>query len=503
MPSEARLNDEHPPTSQPSQPPSPPGDAAAATLPYESPPQQKVWHVGTLTYTTAGLVVLFCWLLWGDFAWSMKERSVSQVVQLLLRRFQASDTVAATLITSLPAAIGIVLGPIISYRSDRHRGRWGRRIPYLMLTTPIAAGAIILLAFCPAMGRATHAALGASSPGENTLILLYFALFWTIFEFGTVAANAVFGGLINDVVPRPFLGRFFGLFRALSLIAGMVFNFWLLGKAEAHFEWVFIGVGLLYGVGFTMMCLKVKEGDYPPPPPAPPQRGTAGFIAAARIFFRECFSNPYYGWVFVAWMLGQLAFIPVNSFNVYFAKSINMDMDTFGKYIALTYTISLVLSYPLGALADRFHPLRVAMAAMVLYAITSFWGGFFALTAGTFTFAYVSHGVISGMYFTTSASLQQRLFPHSRFAQFASAATMVTNITIMLAAPIVGRILDYTHHVYRYTFLMGGIITICCLISFAIVHRGFMRLGGPKHYIAPGENEPQPEKSEQAATRGH
>jgi len=156
-----------------------------------------------------------------------------------------------------------------------------------------------------------------------------------------------------------------------------------------------------------------------------------------------------------------------------------------------------VLSYPLGALADRFHPLRVAMAAMVLYSISAFWGGFFATAPGTFTFAYVAHGVISGMFFTTSASLQQRLFPHSRFAQFASAATMLQNISIMTLAPIVGRILDHTHHVYRYTFLMGGIIAVFCLVSFAIVHRGFMNLGGPKGYVAPGDSEPQPEKNQQ------
>ena len=35
-------------------------------------PQKKIWHAGTLTYTTAGVVLLFFWLLWGDFAWSMK-----------------------------------------------------------------------------------------------------------------------------------------------------------------------------------------------------------------------------------------------------------------------------------------------------------------------------------------------------------------------------------------------------------------------------------------------
>jgi len=52
---------------------------------------QKLWRTGTLVYTTAGLVVLFCWLLWGDFAWQMKERSVTSVVQLMFLKFQASD----------------------------------------------------------------------------------------------------------------------------------------------------------------------------------------------------------------------------------------------------------------------------------------------------------------------------------------------------------------------------------------------------------------------------
>ena len=55
------------------------------------------WHIGTLTYTTAGLVVLFCWLLWGDFAWSMKDRSVGSVVQLLLLKYGISDFLAGLL----------------------------------------------------------------------------------------------------------------------------------------------------------------------------------------------------------------------------------------------------------------------------------------------------------------------------------------------------------------------------------------------------------------------
>ena len=40
----------------------------------------KLWRVGTLTYTGGALAVLFCWLLWGDFAWSMKERAIGPII---------------------------------------------------------------------------------------------------------------------------------------------------------------------------------------------------------------------------------------------------------------------------------------------------------------------------------------------------------------------------------------------------------------------------------------
>ena len=132
------------------------------------------------------------------------------------------------------------------------------------------------------------------------------------------------------------------------------------------------------------------------------------------------------------------------------------------------------------------------MVAIALYSIATLWGGFAATTPVKFTIAFVLHGVISGCYFTTSASLQQRLFPRSRFAQFASAATMLIAISTMVLGPIVGTFLDYTHHVYRYTFLMDGVIAVLCLLAFAVVHRGFMHLGGPKGYVAPGDTEAEP-----------
>lgn len=441
--------------------------------------------IGTLVYTASGLAVLFAWLLWGDFVALLKDRSVGTVVQLLLKRFEGSDTLNGFLIGSVPAIVSLVVVPIVSYRSDRHRGRFGRRIPYLLFFTPLASVAMIGLAYSPALGQALHGWLGARSPGENTLILGSLSVFWIIFEFANIVlANALFAALINDVVPKAYLGRFYGLFRAVSLMAGIIFNYWLLGRAEQYYVWFFVGFGVLYFAGFTLMCLKVKEGEYQPPPPLKP--GVAGgFFQAAGSYFKESFTKPYYLWIFAAYMFSQLAFLPVNLYNVFFAKSVQMDMDAYGKIWAYTYAISFVLAFPMGWLADRFHPIRVSIGVLLLYAGVTLWGGTFATDARSFTYVVIAFGVLSGAWYTGAASFTQRLFPQAKFAQYFSAMGIAGGVLNILVPMALGRFLDLTHHVYRYTYLIAGVLALFAVALTVQVWRRFTALGGPANYVAP------------------
>jgi MFS family permease len=469
------------------------------------PTSSNLWHVGTLTYTRAGLAVLFSLLLWGDFAWSMKERSAAPVLQIIVKDFHASDTEMQWFMVVIPNAMGILLGPVIGYRSDRHRGRWGRRIPYLMVSTPFAALALIGVGFSPSMGHALHIALGRHSPGLDISIRIFLGIFWVIFEVATVTANAVFGGLINDVVPRGLLGRFYGLFRAFSLIAGMAINFKLLGLAEVHYKAIFLGIGLLYGLGFMLMCLTVREGEYPPPAPEELSGGVSnGFLTAAVAYLKESFSHPYYLWVMLALTFGTLTFMPVNNFSQPFAKSLHVSNDVYGKYLFTTYAISLLLAVFVGYLADWFHPLRTGIVVMVIYAAAMLWGDFCSSDAKVlfyiphtsggvsqpipvqmFAIALIAHGVISGTFFTCTASLAQRLFPKARFAQFASAAAVMIAVTSMIFAAWTGLYFDTHGPVYQRTYGMGFGLAVAGVITMLIVHRQFMALGGTRAYVAP------------------
>ncbi len=446
---------------------------------------RKTWQVGTLRYTAPGLVVLFCWLFWGDFAWSMKERTVGPVLQVMLKKFEASDFQVGLLMGSLPLIISMVLSPIVAYRSDRHRGPWGRRLPFLLLPTPVAVLAMLGLAFSPECGIELHRILGSDSPGINLSTIVFLGAFWVVFEIATIIANAVFGGLINDVVPAQFLGRFYGVFRALSLLAGIVFNLWLIGKAEEEYTWIFLGMGSLYGVGFCMMCLNVKEGEYPPPPPPNPTQGPVAFFQAVKEYLIKCFSIRYYWWVYASSALAAMAFMPFNLYVIYYRKTMGLSLETYGHYLVWTFIISLIIAYPLGVLVDRFHAFRVSLIVLAIYVSTTLAAAFYVVDAWTFGLALLIHGVMSGTYFTTSASLALRLLPRGNFAQFASASGIVASVFGIMVAPVSGRILDLTGHEYRYTFFMSGGIGAVGLLAAAVLYRKFLALGGPGNYRAP------------------
>ena len=446
----------------------------------EGPGGRKLWTNGSLVYTRSGLVLLFFWLLWGDFAWCLKDRTVPVILPFLLRNLGASDTFAGVLMGVAPQMIGIFLGPAIGMKSDRHRGPRGRRIPFLLAATPGTVAAMAALAYCTEIGRQIHHALGAHSPGINQVTLLDIAFFWIVFEVCMIVAYGVFNALINDVVPHPVIGRFFGFFRAISLIAGMGFSFFLGDKVHSHYPAIFLTMGALFGLGFALMCAMVREGEYPPP-----EEMRRGLLAEAVQYLRESFGKSYYLWVFLSIALPTITFTPVNLYNTFFAGSVGMSDRDYLWYLGLTYGISLALSYPLGALADRFHPLRVALVVLALYAGVTLWGGLCIAKPWQFAVALVAFGVLSGCWYTGAASLAQMLLPREKFAQFSSAMGIITAGLGVMVNFGMGRILDMSHHVYRYSYLVSFALAMLGLISTWMLYVRFMALGGPRDYRAP------------------
>ena len=180
----------------------------------------------------------------------------------------------------------------------------------------------------------------------------------------------------------------------------------------------------------------------------------------------------------------MLAFA-ISTLNDVLAKSLGMDLGAYGKVLALTYGVSLVISYPIGALADRFHPLRVSLVVLAFYAAAVLWGGLYATTPKNFAIAAAAHGILSGIWMTSTASIAQRLLPASKFGQYSSACSFVGATAGMLIPALVGIFLDATGNAYRFTYFISFGLAVAGLFSGLMLHHRFMKLGGHKHYVAP------------------
>jgi len=463
------------------------------------------WSVGTLTYTAAGLAVLFALLLWGDFAWSMKDRVVFPMTTKLAKvRFGLNDTLYSVLIISFPNFTNIFLMPIVSYLSDRHRGRLGRRIPFLLFTTPFVVAGLLGIGLNAEIGKLIQA---VTPLDERMSTLVAFCIFWVLFDFGNTLATQIFNALVNDVVPQRIIGRFFSLFRIISLLAGILYNYYLFEHTLEWFKWIFLAIGILYAAGLYSMCFFVKEGKYPPPEAVPANKGRIERVFGAFFeYFRQCFSVPYYRWIIVALLLASICFQPINNFAIQYAAAIDVPDSTFGQLLAITYCFSIVLSYPLGSLADRFHPIRTSFVSLVAYSVLMLVGWLVvgnpwqkeityhipglmsepkALVLSSFAIVFIIHGVVSGCYFTLSSSLPLRLFPGSIFAQFASANAMILALGTTIIAPAFGFFLDVQESNYHLLYLLGAALSLISAVAFVKIHFYYKRFGGDENYVAP------------------
>src|SRR5271154_4875759 len=113
----------------------------------DDPGAPRLYHAGTLTYTKPALAILFFWLLWGDFCYTVMEAVTGPIMQLKFQHLDASNTEIGLILGTIPGIVYSVFNPVISFKSARFRSRWGRRIPFIFGGLPFLVVVLIALGF--------------------------------------------------------------------------------------------------------------------------------------------------------------------------------------------------------------------------------------------------------------------------------------------------------------------------------------------------------------------
>jgi MFS family permease len=470
------------------------GKAAGADVAGALPPSEiRTYRCGTLTYTRAGLVTIFAWLLWGDFCLTLMESVVPSILPLKLKALASPNWLTGLIMTTIPGILSMTVCPAISFRSDRYRSKWGRRIPFIVWTLPFLCLSLVLLGCSEDISAylQTHLVfLRNVAPATVTIALI--GLFMAAFQFFNMFVNSVFWYLFNDVVPAQHMGRFTGSFRIVGLLAASLYNGFIFGHAGTNMREIMIGAALLYFFGFALMCWRVKEGEYPPVTAAE-DRASRGF-RGVKTFLKESFCHKWY-WLFFLWnTIGTLA-NGVYIFHVFFLQEMGLSLDHIGKLVAVGGVAGMAATSLAAVFVDRWHPMRVQIYLCIFapLATLSCWvwifvtlpgKHFFWLSMGSTLIAAFSYG-LSGVCYSP---LQMRIFPKSRYGQFCSAQQLVRSLFSIVSGVVAGLFIDgmawLCHErgygpgfVYRFNFVWAGLILVVMAILGIWVYVYWHRLG--------------------------
>ena len=464
--------------------------------------KEKTYHCGTLTYTKVGLFVLFAWLLWGDFCFTMMEAVVPSILPLKLKDLGCSNWLMGLILTTAPGILNMTVCPYVSFKSDRYRSKWGRRIPFIIWTMPFLCASLALMGMgddlCGMLQRNSEF-LRSFAPATITIVLI--AFFLIMFQFFNMFVGSVFWYLFNDVVPAQFLARFMGAFRIVGTGAGALYNFFIFQFAESHMREIFVGAALLYLVGFGMACLMIKEGEYPPPEGENDSSGRG--LKGIKTFFRESFSHKFYWFKFLSQSFSAIVGA-IGMFSIFFNREMGLSLDQIGKINAIGSIAMMAAMYFMAIFVDRWHPLRIWVYGVVFGVLSNFMSmvWIFVTLPGNYFFWMNLGNVLIGTFLGALVGVaglpsEMRIFPQSRFGQFCSAQAMLRSIFSMISGILAGLFIDLVRNLchgsdyaYRFIFLWITVFSAISAIFTIKVYREWYRLGGDRHFHPPAPWSP-------------
>lgn len=459
--------------------------------PTPATPGPKLYQVGTLTYTRGTLLSVMGWMLGGVFFFQLLQNLQGMVVQLQLRWEGASDTLIGFK-SSLSSLVVFFWYPVVGSWSDRHRGPAGRRRPFILWSIPLMLGCLFLLAVAKPGGGLVHGLLGALGAGgaltaaDCTVGWIFVALVFFMLVNALLVQG--YGCLVADVIPPDVMGKFTGFYRALGALGSLAFSRWALGWVEAYTMEVYAVIGLLFAVVFLLLGWRVKEGDYPPPPPKAP----GGRLGAVKGFLRECFGHRVYVTFYLAtffnWAslapIGYLMFFATEAGQPGYAPTLGLSLEEFGRVKGWTFLVQIPVFLLVGHFVDRFHPVRVAVLGMFLESVTFLGCFWFTRDANSLLFWLCLNQAAIAVYLGAFMALGPRILPRDRYGQFLSANGILGITSLIVAPPLVGRLLEVIRD-YRYIYLLCGLCTALSMLASWALYRQWRKLGGDSGYAPP------------------
>jgi MFS family permease len=418
-------------------------------------------------------------------------------------------------LSTIPQIINPILNPIISIKSDRHRGPRGRRVPFLLYAAPVVCLCLTLMGFGNEIGEWLHGRV-LPSWSLTEVTLWTFVTLYLVFTVFNMFLGTTFYYLFNDVVPERHFIKFMAYMRAVGTVATMVYSWYIFGYSDKtgplnidlgffqyhndHFWYpklILVGAAVFYTVAGTLAMLKVREPSYPPPPPYP--RGD-GFIQKnckmIQTIIRECFCHRFYVILFITLTVEWASYQVGNMVNP-IRKDLGMDLYALGKFGAATSFVTFALTLATANFGDRFRPLPLYVFSLALSLVLAPISLLFlipGLSSTTYLWIELSRSLMGlpiGLVMAMASSpLLMSILPRDRFGQFSAALSSLRNILAgVLGSILVGWLMHvmegwWGNYAWRLSFVWSVFFSFLTGVCYYVLYLEWKRMGG-RHGFKP------------------
>lgn len=435
--------------------------------------------IGTLYYTLPGLIVTITTLCIGTCFYTMQLTTFYTVVPLIFKQFHAADALIALFLTTIPQILNAIITPFISFKSDRCRSKLGRRIPYLLWGGPVVTIFLIAIGWVYQISSELMDVF-QWLPSYFPIILL------GILVIGYQISFLIIGSIIYyffpDVIPPKYIGRFMALFQLSGSLAGFIFSRYFLKYVEGYMGWLFTGVGLAFFISMLIVIFTVQEGSYRT---INTDIGPPSFWHTIKIYFKECYSIPFYYSFFAMMALSDASLITRGMFNLIYARdTLGIPVEQFGIMTGWGCLVGVLLGFPVGLLTDKLGALKVFAIGTITVILVNFFSFFWVTGYISFYISTIALAIVYCIQSTSSLPVFVAILPKDFYGQFSSANALVRAVFVAIIGFGGGILFDILQD-YQYIFAWDFIFTFLSFLCFVKLYTDWKKLGGKNYYTAP------------------
>ena len=372
---------------------------------------------------------------------------------ILLNTFHLKDTVSG-FIMSLDNILALFMLPLFGAFSDRVNTRMGKRMPFIVFGTILAAFAMLLLPIADLM---------------QSMLLFFTALGLTLFAMATYRSPAV--ALMPDSTPKPLRSKANAIINLMGAVGGIItlilITLLVPKTANPNYFPLFLSIAsiMLLCVAILFMTIKEKQlriadDEVENEEASATQHGKMEPAVKRSLMF-ILFSVAF-------WFMGY------NAVTTAFSKYANVVWGMSGGEFAkpmMVATVAAIISYiPVGSLSSRFGRKKMILAGVVLLACSYLSGMFFTTFSPLLNIVFGMVGIAWAMINVNSYPMVVEMSQGSDVGKYTGTYYTFSMAAQVLTPILSGFLLEYVG--YWTLFPYAALCVLIALLLFTQVKHG-------------------------------